>query len=330
MDFFVTAACSRSYHRPDCATSPLAADPGFAVLKLPFLPVVSLSSGHVNSVRVVVLCRIWLFGVCTAMRSDLQRAGHEEWWLWLSALLVTVLSGIVYFLCSFPSLFLRSGFFYEISSDQARWAIFNFLLLFDTWLIYREWLFRRLRREALTPQSTLGAQSNAGDIYSYNAFALDPVTGFYTRSSVEQRLGKEVVRARRNNVPLSLVALHLDGFTEISEQYGEDASKQILAEFANCVRRASRGCDFCTRLGTSDFLLILPECSLRDAKIVSDRLEASAIQYAGREIALNYSVSWIDYKPGEVMSELLQRAGDMLRLYQAASRDAATPLVSRS
>lgn len=254
------------------------------------------------------------------MQSDLQQVGRREWWLWLSALLVTVLSGIVYFLSSFPSLFPRNGLFYEISADQARWAIFNFLLLFDVWLIYREWLFRRLRRETLAPRPSLTFQSNIGDIY--NPSGLDPVTGFYTRASVEQRLGKEVVRSRRNNIPLSLVALHLDGFAEINKQYGEDASKQILVEFANCVRRASRGCDFCTRLGTSDFLLVLPECSLRDAKIVSDRLEASAIQYAGREIALNYSVSWIDYKPGEVPSELLKRAADMLRLYKDASNDA--------
>lgn len=251
------------------------------------------------------------------MQSDPQQVGRREWWLWLSALLVTILSGIVYFLCSFPSLFLRNGLFYEISSDQARWAIFNFLLLFDSWLVYRVWLFRSLRRETLTPQSALGPQSKMEDIY--NPSGLDPVTGFYTRASVDHRLGKEVVRARRNNIPLSLIALHLDSFAEIGNQYGEDAGKQILMEFANCVRRASRGCDFCTRLGTSDFLLVLPECSLRDAKIVSDRLEASTIQYAGREIALNYSVSWIDYKPGEVPSELLKRAADMLRLYNDAS-----------
>lgn len=261
------------------------------------------------------------------MRSDLRQLGRREWWLWLSTLVVTVLSGVVYFLCSLPSLFPPNRFYYEISSDQARWAILNFLLLFDSWQVYRVWLFRRLRRGLSSSQSTLALELNTEDISSPSD--VDPLTGFYTRASVEQRLGKEVVRARRNNIPLSLVALHLDGFAEISKQYGEDASKQILMEVAYCIRRASRGCDFCTRMGTSDFLLILPECSLADAKIVSDRLEASAIQYAGREISLNYSVGWIDYKPGEVPSGLLKRAGDILRLYNDASQDTVTSLVSR-
>ena len=259
------------------------------------------------------------------MESNLQRVGRREWWLWLSAVVVTVLSGTVYVLSSFRSLFLHHERFFEISANQARWASFSLLLLFDGWLVYRQWWFRRLRRQLNA--ETADSQSGAED--GFDPSRMDPVTGFYTRASVEQRLGKEVVRARRHNIPLSMVALHLDDFARISKRYGEDAGKQILIEFANCLRRASRGCDFCVRLANDDFLLILPECSLKDAKIVSNRLEASAIQYAGREIALRYSVSWIDCKPGEVPSGLLKRAADTLRLYKDASNEPVLPHLAR-
>jgi diguanylate cyclase (GGDEF)-like protein len=256
------------------------------------------------------------------MQSDLLRVGRREWWLWFSALLVTVLSGIAYLLSFFTSLFPHNASFYYISPEQARWAATDLLLLFNAWLVYRQWSLRRLRRPVLDPQPVVET--------TYNPSALDPVTGFYTRDSVEHRLGKEVVRAKRHNIPLSLVALHLDNVSQLSNQHGDDAGKQIITEFANCLRRATRGCDFCARLGSSDFLLVLPECSMRDAKIVSDRLETATTQYAGRDNPLTYSVGWIDYNPGDVPADLLRRAADMLRLYSDASTNAATPLVARS
>ncbi|HXW54967.1 MAG TPA: diguanylate cyclase [Candidatus Cybelea sp.] len=253
------------------------------------------------------------------MESDLRRVGRREWWLWLSTLVVTVLSGIVFLLSSFHSLFLHNEHFFEIRSDQARWAILCLLLLFNTRMVYRQWSFRRLRRQ-LTEQAT-GSQSSMEDIC--NPLRLDPVTGLYTRASVEQRLGREVSRARRHNLPLSLVALHLDDFAQVSERHGSDVGARMLTEFANGLRKASRGSDFCVRLASDDFLVILPECSLADAKIVSDRLGALKMKHAGREIALTYSAGWIDYKSGEVPSDLFKRAGDVLRLYKEASKDSS-------
>jgi diguanylate cyclase (GGDEF)-like protein len=251
------------------------------------------------------------------MESGLQRLGRGEWWLWWSALVVTALSGIAFLLSTFPSLFLRSDHFFEIRSDQTRWGILSLLLLFNAWLVYRQWSFRRLRRQLneLTgdPQSNSGAASDPS--------RMDPVTGLYTRASVELWLGREVARARRHKSPLSLVALHLDDFAQLTQRYGSASGDLMVKEFANRLRKASRGTDFGVRLGGDDFLLILPECSLRDAKIVSDRLGTLEMKSSGQDIALTYSVGWIDYKPGEVPSDLLKRAGDVLQLYKKASKD---------
>jgi len=260
------------------------------------------------------------------MESRLQRLERREWWLWLSALVVTILSGTVFMLSSFPSLFLHSDRFFEIGSDQARWAILGLLLLFNTWLVYRQWSFRRLRAQltglAEDPQSNLEGV--------YDPSRMDPVTGLYTRASVEQLLGKEVARARRQKSPLSLIALHLDDFAQLSQRYGSTVDDLILKEFANRLRKASRGNDFGVRLDSDDFLLVLPECSLSDARIASDRLGTLEMKCSGQDITLTYSVGWIDYKPGEAPSDLLKRAGDVLQLYKKASKDSfSTTLVVR-
>ena len=250
------------------------------------------------------------------MESDLQRLGRREWWLWLSALVVTILSGMVFLLSSFPSLFLHSDHFFEIRSDQARWGILSLLLLFNAWLVYRQWSFRRLRRQ-LT-ELTGDPQASLED--AYDPSGMDRVTGLYTRASVERWLGKEVARARRHNIPLSLVALRLDDFGQLNRRYGGTAGDLILKEFANRLRKASRGTDFAVRLGSDHFLLVLPECSLRDAKIVSDRLGTLEVKCSGQDIALNYSVGWINYQPGEVPSDLFKRAEEVLQLYKTASK----------
>ena len=250
------------------------------------------------------------------MDSDLQRIGQREWWLWLSALTVTLLAGIAYLLSACPWLFLHNKHFFELSSDQTRWALLNLLLLFNAWLVLRMWSFRRMRKQ-LTEQT-----GDASTESVYDPTGADPVTGFYTRASVDHRLGKEVVRARRRNVPLSLVAIHLDDFAQLNEQYGSDVANQILVEFGNRLRKATRGCDFCARVGQSDFVVVLPECSVSEAKMVSERLDTSNLECAGREFSLTYSAEWIDYKPGEVPSGLLKRATEVLKLYHEASKHA--------
>ncbi|HEV2490219.1 MAG TPA: GGDEF domain-containing protein [Candidatus Acidoferrales bacterium] len=251
------------------------------------------------------------------MDSSLQRLGRREWWLWLSALVVTALAGIVLLLSSFPSLFRHSEHFFEIRSDQARWGILCLLLLFNAWLVYRQWSFRRLRSQL----TELTGESQSGSAEVYDPSSMDRVTGLYTRASVEQALGREVVRARRHNTPLSLVAIHLDDFAQLNQRYGSATGDLILKEFTHRLRRASRGTDFGVRLGSDEFLLVLPECSLNEAKIVMDRLGTLNLKCSGKDIALAYSVGWIDYKRGEVPSDLFKRAGDVLQLYKKASKD---------
>src|SRR5712692_6021310 len=251
------------------------------------------------------------------MESGLRLLEGREWWLWLSALVVTMLSTLALLLSSVPSLFTSSDHFYEISPDQVAWGTTLLLLLFNTWLVYRLWFFRQLRRRA-----GAGSMDSRGDAENADEpFALDPVTGFYTRARLEQRLARETAYARRQKTPLSLVALHLEDFAQVVERFGAPAGDQVLKEFARRLKKVTRGSDFGACLGNDDFLLVLPECSLAAAKLLSDRLGPLEIKCAGQEITLTYSAGWIDYQPGELPAALLERAGRVLQLYKEVSKD---------
>ncbi len=249
--------------------------------------------------------------------SGLRQIARREWWIWFSASFVVTLSALAFLLSSFPSLFRHSEHFYELRSDQARWGILCLLLLFNGWMLYRQWFFRRQRKQ-LSAQDA-GADADRGQIS--NPSGVDPVTGLHTRAFIEQQLGKEIARARRQNTALSLATVHLDEFAEIKKRYGQSAMDEALKELARRLKKACRGSDFAVRLASDDFLLVLPECNLGEVQTVLNRLGALEMVCSGRKMNLVYTTGWVDYQPGDLPADLLKRAAHLLHLYENAAKE---------
>src|SRR5947199_9459732 len=83
--------------------------------------------------------------------TESRQIARSEWWLWFSAVSVTLLSISSLVLSFVPSLFRQNNKFYELRADQVQWATAALVLLFNSWLVYRQWWFRR-RRKQLTAQ----------------------------------------------------------------------------------------------------------------------------------------------------------------------------------
>jgi len=246
-----------------------------------------------------------------------QHISRREWWLWFSALLVTALSAIAFLLSSIRSFFRHADHFYEIRSDQARWATLCLLLVFNAWLIYRQWSFRCLRKQF--PGESLDSQSSPQQFMETSG--IDPVTGLYTRLALEQHLGKEVARARRQNMALSLATVHVEELLRLTARCGNSAVDNALKELARRLKKASRGSDIAARLSDDDFLLLLPECGVNEVKQVLNRLGPIELSVSGEKIPLSYTTGWVDYQPGELPVNLLKRAADLLHLYDTAAHD---------
>jgi len=249
--------------------------------------------------------------------SNPQQISRHEWWLWFSALLVTTLSAVAFLLSSIHSFFRHTDYFYEIRSDQARWATLCLMLIFNARLVYRQWSLRRLRRHSTEqPMDWQAVPQQFSE-----ADGLDSVTGLHTRTSLEQHLGKELARARRQNTTLSLATVHVDEFAHLSERYGKSAVDAALKELGRRLKKASRGSDIAARLSDDDFLLLLPECGVNEVKQVLNRLGAVEVSSSGQKVPLNFTTGWVDYQPGDLPADLLKRAAELLHLYDAAAHD---------
>jgi diguanylate cyclase (GGDEF)-like protein len=248
---------------------------------------------------------------------DLKKLGRREWWLWFSATTVTTLSAATLLLTAFSRLFRHNDHFYEMSPEQARWGVLCLLLVFNGWMLYRQRMFRELRQRATAPSAGSEDPTAAID----ETAAVDPVTGLYTRTSALLHLGKEIARAKKQNTALSLATIHLEDLADLDRQYGKTAVDQALKEFARRLKEVSRGSDYAVRLAHDDFLLVLPKCNVGEVSQVLKRMGSMDLECAGRKISLAYSTGWVDYQPGDMPSDLLKRASQLLHLYGDAAKD---------
>jgi two-component system chemotaxis response regulator CheY len=82
----------------------------------------------------------------------------------------------------------------------------------------------------------------------------------------------ELERARRGQVPLSLIALEIDNLQPINDRYGENISNDVLTVIAQAIREKSRPYDGVGRYETSTFLIVLPGVIGQDAEKIADRI----------------------------------------------------------
>ena len=82
----------------------------------------------------------------------------------------------------------------------------------------------------------------------------------------------ELERARRGQSPLSLVALEIDNFKEIVEEFGQAIGNDVLSVVAQGVREKSRPYDDVGRYEEAAFLIILPGVIGQDAEKMAERI----------------------------------------------------------
>jgi diguanylate cyclase (GGDEF)-like protein len=104
---------------------------------------------------------------------------------------------------------------------------------------------------------------------------LDALTGLHNRRYFHETLAREVARAQRYDRRLALVVFDLDGFKAINDRIGHLAGDGVLAAVAERVRSVVRSADVACRVGGDEFGVILPESTLADAELLSQRMQAA-------------------------------------------------------
>ncbi len=100
----------------------------------------------------------------------------------------------------------------------------------------------------------------------------DSLTGLYSRRHLFELAAHEFQRARRYQLPLSVMMVDIDEFKRVNDTHGHAIGDQVLQKVAERCRKELREVDVIGRYGGDEFVALLPETGLSAAGQVAERL----------------------------------------------------------
>ena len=169
----------------------------------------------------------------------------------------------------------------------------------------------------------LAAQSFAYRGRLQREASTDALTGLNNRREFESGMVREMERARRMHVPLSLAILDIDFFKRINDQHGHDIGDAVLREVAATLQRHIRKSDLLARIGGEEFALVMLGTQPPGAWVVLERLRSAVaalrIPAGGQEIGCTISIGITDRVETDNDWPMLYKRADGA-LYEAKER----------
>ena len=108
----------------------------------------------------------------------------------------------------------------------------------------------------------------------------DVLTGLASRRSLDEVLQLEAERAQRYVQPFCVVMADVDHLKTINDSFGDAVGDQVLKAVADALTAAVRLTDVVGRYGGDEFLTMLAQLALEQARIVAERMRDRCLRNA--------------------------------------------------
>lgn len=151
----------------------------------------------------------------------------------------------------------------------------------------------------------------------------DPLTGILSRGSGTEILHLLWSNAEQNNSCLALAFFDIDHFKSINDTYGHEAGDRVLQEFTGNLQARMRGSDTLLRWGGEEFLLVMPNTDMHQARRALRRLTESGLGVRPDGTRLTASIGLAERCADRVSSpnELLELADHRMYRAKTGGRD---------
>jgi diguanylate cyclase (GGDEF)-like protein len=100
----------------------------------------------------------------------------------------------------------------------------------------------------------------------------DGLTGIKTRRFFWEALSSEWKRASRSGRPFSVVLIDLDKFKEVNDTFGHLEGDLVLARVGRLLEQRCRQSNVVARYGGDEFIILMPETGVEQARALAERL----------------------------------------------------------
>lgn len=142
----------------------------------------------------------------------------------------------------------------------------------------------------------------------------DKLTGAGNRNKLFETAKNEMQRDDRYKNNLSLILFDIDKFKNVNDTYGHIMGDKVLRKIAASVLSNIRGNDILFRYGGDEFLILLPNTDLTQAKQTAQKinrlLEKEIWESVDEPITVSMGVA--QYNRDETFEQLIHRADTML------------------
>jgi len=147
------------------------------------------------------------------------------------------------------------------------------------------------------------------------------LTQLFTRQHIDEGLEQEIKNALLDKQDLSILLLDLDHFKKINDSFGHTTGDHVLQSFSNIIKNNIRDCDMAGRFGGEEFVVILTNTNLENAKIFAEKIrtitEKSNIEKDDQSITVTVSIGVASYNSKHGTKALLLLEDADKALYQA-------------
>jgi len=155
----------------------------------------------------------------------------------------------------------------------------------------------------------------------------DDLTGLGNRRAAMHRLEEHWAVCHRRERPVAVIALDIDHFKQVNDQYGHSAGDIVLKKVADVLRSCVRSTDIICRVGGEEFLIVLPSQTLHEAEVCAHRCRqevgAHRFDFSGQIIRVTLSAGIATRRADmQACANLLRDADTALCAAKNAGRNA--------
>ncbi|MFV1996955.1 MAG: EAL domain-containing protein [Acidiferrobacterales bacterium] len=154
----------------------------------------------------------------------------------------------------------------------------------------------------------------------YHLSVTDPLTGLFNRRHFDTQFDIILSDHLKNNRPLCLLLVDIDGFKFINDTYGHPFGDEVLKSIALLLQELIRRNDYICRLAGDEFAMVLKNTGLKDATRIAyklhDNINQAQIQLPVGHIQIQCSIGVAEAPTHGESAQALISAADVA-LYQS-------------